>query len=417
MKKLNKLFAILVAMAMVLSLSVVSAFAAGEAKETTLEEAFLTKTFTIPKGVKDPDITTSFTFTEDLTNSKGIAEGEHLPAITGSTQIVYDGDGNVLTADKSDKQYIPLADIKPVFTHAGVYAYTVKENDPTISNTDENGTCPADPAEYTVRFYVKNVEKTNPETNEKTVELEVTNVTVSTNAADDNTGKVSATKTAEGFKFSNVYSVTAGTPSEPGTPINPNTAALKVTKTVDGTTTDGYAFPFEIALTAAAGQSLDDIVAYKYTTAGAPVLEKASADATEETAVAYKPVNGVIEVELKAGEMLAFPTLPVGTDWQVTEKLTDDKVKFNAYTPSVVATTNDTATTTKKGAAEDCATGTGYLVANKHDSAAYTNKYDNSINTPTGILMNNLPYIVLALVAIGGLVAYVVVRRRNADEA
>ena len=35
----------------------------------------------------------------------------------------------------------------------------------------------------------------------------------------------------------------------------------------------------------------------------------------------------------------------------------------------------------------------------------------------TGILMSNLPYIVLALVAIGGMVAYVVVRRRNADEA
>ena len=37
--------------------------------------------------------------------------------------------------------------------------------------------------------------------------------------------------------------------------------------------------------------------------------------------------------------------------------------------------------------------------------------------TSTGILISNLPYIALALVAIGGLVAYVVVRRRNADEA
>ena len=43
------------------------------------------------------------------------------------------------------------------------------------------------------------------------------------------------------------------------------------------------------------------------------------------------------------------------------------------------------------------------------------NKYQS---TPTeGVLMANLPYIVLALVAIGGMVAYVVVRRRNADEA
>ena len=37
--------------------------------------------------------------------------------------------------------------------------------------------------------------------------------------------------------------------------------------------------------------------------------------------------------------------------------------------------------------------------------------------TTEGVLINSIPYIVLALVAIGGMVAYVVVRRRNADEA
>ena len=44
-----------------------------------------------------------------------------------------------------------------------------------------------------------------------------------------------------------------------------------------------------------------------------------------------------------------------------------------------------------------------------------TNTYNET--TQEGVLHNSIPYIVLALVAIGGMVAYVVVRRRNADEA
>ena len=38
-------------------------------------------------------------------------------------------------------------------------------------------------------------------------------------------------------------------------------------------------------------------------------------------------------------------------------------------------------------------------------------------NTFEGVLHNSIPYIVLALVAIGGMAAYVIIRRRNADEA
>ncbi|MBO5631117.1 MAG: hypothetical protein J5965_18775, partial [Aeriscardovia sp.] len=51
MKKLNKLFAILVAMAMVLSLSVVSAFAAKENNEG----ADVVKKIVMPKGVAIPE--------------------------------------------------------------------------------------------------------------------------------------------------------------------------------------------------------------------------------------------------------------------------------------------------------------------------------------------------------------------------
>lgn len=78
---------------------------------------------------------------------------------------------------------------------------------------------------------------------------------------------------------------------------------------------------------------------------------------------------------------------------------------------------------------EDDYTAIGYTASGEVENAAVvsdstanaadvTNTYDDDKDeTKTGITMNNLPFIVLALVALGGLVAYVVVRRRNADEA
>jgi len=51
-----------------------------------------------------------------------------------------------------------------------------------------------------------------------------------------------------------------------------------------------------------------------------------------------------------------------------------------------------------------------------NQKADVTNTTDSD-TTLEGVLTNSIPYIVLALVAIGGMAAYVVIRRRNADEA
>ena len=46
-------------------------------------------------------------------------------------------------------------------------------------------------------------------------------------------------------------------------------------------------------------------------------------------------------------------------------------------------------------------------------AAVVTNNLNDADISPEGILISNLPYIALALVAIGGLVAYVIVRRQR----
>ena len=56
-------------------------------------------------------------------------------------------------------------------------------------------------------------------------------------------------------------------------------------------------------------------------------------------------------------------------------------------------------------------------INDKSNAKAFTNKYDETKDPETGLSIANLPFIVLALVAVGGLVAYVVVRRKSEDNA
>ena len=121
------------------------------------------------------------------------------------------------------------------------------------------------------------------------------------------------------------------------------------------------------------------------------------ADGTTKTETFAVP--GTTDVELAHNEYVEFTDIEYGVTYSVTE---DD---YSAIGYTVDADTLATNVTLKDDVA-----------ASKLDNVV--NKYDkDNDNTNTGITMNNLPFIVLALVAIGGLVAYVVVRRRNADEA
>ena len=89
MKKLNKFFAVLVALAMMAMLCVSTAFAEqSAAKEELLENARIKKTFIIPEGVKDPTIKATFTFTGQDAQSTGLQDGESVPA-AGPVEFTY----------------------------------------------------------------------------------------------------------------------------------------------------------------------------------------------------------------------------------------------------------------------------------------------------------------------------------------
>ncbi len=442
MKKLNKLFAILVAMAMVLSLGIVSAFAAGTEKYD-LSKAKITKVWTIPEGVKDPSLKVTYSFQYKADKSSGVTDAD-APTIA-SVDATYTGTEEETAAGKMVAKNTQLPTPTPI-THAGVYAFDVTESASDItSEAVANEAVTKDGTKYRVRYYYQNVKTSAEGVTPETYELQLTGITVAEiyyeNAAGEEVApdaagatekerKVNPTEPTEnpegitgdkvtGFRFDNTYSVTNGEEQGPTGPIELDKVALKVTKTVTGENAPaGTKFPFTINLTAAAGQTVEGIKAYVYDKNGNNVL-------AEEEPVAYTVEDGKIDFELENGQSLAFLQLPAGTRYAVSENL-GSTAAYEVYTPSYKTTTEGTADkySATKGAGETLATAgqgegvTTYLLkSNEEDTVAYTNDYDNSINTPTGILISNLPYIALALVAIGGLVAYVVVRRRNADEA
>ena len=414
MKKLNKFFAVLVALAMMLTLGIVSAFAEGEqsaAKEVALNDAYLTKQLNTPAGITDiPTIDAVFEFELDTLKSSGLSDAEKAaktPAIADQT-ITVTGAANQTTSGQK-----ALSTFAPTFSHAGVYAYTVKEKSATITGVanlvnNSDATVTKDSAEYTLRFYV--VAETENDVTTYRVKYVTVNREVAGNAGE--TGKVDASKTdGTGFNFVNNYAYKDGKePQNPEGPITPEEKAkfaLVIEKEVTNHDNDTQGFPIQVNLGKALGQT-DNTV----------------------TGIVYKKVNGQDvkdreetftygqnkTVTLKTGEYLAFATLPTGTTWTASELL-NNETAYQVYTPSFAGKANDVAISGNAGAGQTLATETYTLAQDKEDNVKYTNAYDDALNTPTGILINNLPYIALALVAIGGLVAYVVVRRRDEDNA
>ena len=401
MKKLNKFFAVLVALAMMAMLCVTAAFAEGEAPTATPETAKLVKYLEVPEGTAVPTVVNVFTFTPNEEASSNVTADELVTANPGTQTVTVNAQSPATAAEDANSVYQadPLKALG-TFTHPGVYAYTVTETSSTITDgTDAQEIVPGGET-YIVRYVVKNVGGV-PTVTDITVQDEQGNKE-DPKTTDPTTNDDTTTTDVEydGFTFKNTYQKTEGD----GTLAN---APLKVTKTVTGENapTD-TSFPFTMTLTKALGA--DD------TAPTAQVYDAQGNAKGNPIAVTY---GTPFTFNLMNGETLAFVTLPAGTRYAASETMANADA-YSAYAPSVIVNTDEYTASADLGqtlAAQ--ADGTYLVEENDKDLVAYTNDYDKDIDTPTGILISNLPYIVLALVAIGGLVAYVVVRRRNADEA
>ncbi|WP_379705620.1 Spy0128 family protein [Mediterraneibacter gnavus] len=240
--------------------------------------------------------------------------------------------------------------------HAGEYVYTVTESkENPISNVTYDNTS------YTLRVYVIN----------GTNGLEIEKIT-----AQGATGKT------DKILFTNTYTK--------------NNATLTIEKNTTGKYADKTKeFKFEITFTKS---PMSDQTSFTGTIG-----------AQSDTYIAGTPK----EFSLADREQLVFHDLPVGTTYVVKELAATD-----GYTPSVTVRENQTTTLTDKTVQEAEALdtlkqdGTKNLVGEYENKVTFTNTHQGGV-VPTGILMNNLPFILLVAVAIVAFVSLAVIKRRR----
>lgn len=242
--------------------------------------------------------------------------------------------------------------------HAGEYVYTVKETKEDAANVTYDETT------YKLRVYVIN---------------EGNGLKVQQITAEGKEGKTNK------IVFKNQYTK--------------NNASLIVEKKTEGTYADKTKkFDFEIIFTKSPMSN----------------QTKFTGKIGEETVVCT--AGQAKTFRLANGEQLVFTNLPVGMTYVVTEKGAED-----GYTPGVNVVENGVTTVTDRTAKSEGQflntvkdDGKNNLVGEKDNKVTFTNTYrDVAI---TGIVMDNLPFILLVAVAIVAFVSLAIMKRRRTSE-
>lgn len=121
-----------------------------------------------------------------------------------------------------------------------------------------------------------------------------------------------------------------------------------------------------------------------------------------ETPIEFK--DGKYSFTLADGESVTISDIPVGTSYRVEQ--TDDATGYTTKTENKTA-----------GAPEGYAPEMGDTYFDGYNTSVLDDlHFTNTATdvTPTGNFINNMPFIALIAVALGGFVAYIAAKRRNA---
>lgn len=276
------------------------------------------------------------------------------PTATIADVSFTEGQTGTLKGEKYVLEGTTTISFQGTWPHAGEYVYTVAETQESMPNVTY------DTSSYTLRVYVIN----------GTNGLEIEKITAE--GANGKTNKI---------LFTNTYAK--------------NDATLTIEKNTEGDYADKTRkFDFEITFTKS---PMSDQTTFTGTI---------GAQSVEYTAGQTKTFK------LADGEKLVFNNLPVGTTYMVKELAATD-----GYTPKVTVVENKTTTVTNKTVQETEAldtlkeNGKNNLVGENENKVTFTNTYKDV--AVTGIVMNNLPFILLVAVAIVAFVSLAVIKRRR----
>ena len=333
----------------------------------------LAATATVPQVQKqlelNPGSTVSATFTYSIT-PKALSTG------TGNEKTYTDGPAAAIaditltdasnTANNTGKGAITFGGKSDAsaFAHAGVYAWTIKEN--ATQNTTDVGAFQDDLQVYTLIATVVNGDNG----------LEFSSFVI----AKGDVNSTANTDKAGAIEFDNKYTENT----------TENSADLTITKAVAGKQGDkSKQFEFTVTFTAPSvlpeGKTAED------------VLNAITANANGATDIQFADAaNGTRTVTFKAADAqsVTFSNVLVGTTYSVQETAVD------GYTQSWKATANGI----------ESASQANLLIGENANNGTMTNTHEDV--TPTGLVINNLPFIMLGCVAVAGVVAYGAAKRK-----
>ena len=280
------------------------------------------------------------------------------------------------------------------YENAGEYVYTVSEEQTGWTALANNiDTLTFDTKTYEMHVFVKNKSQGTGTyiSNVYFVDTTAGSTTAATakKAGNAEPGTEGGSKVYKYDLFKNKYTKKAGKTGDSPSTINPNADALTITKKVaGGLASKTKNFTFKLTFKAA---STDETGTYTGT--------KGS-----EQIQFTKDVEK--EFTLHDGESLVFADLPAGTKYTLKEEGT------SGYTPSSAYKENGTLKNGAAGTQSQAYTVADVLIGEKENNNIVTNTLPEV--TPTGLLIDNLPFIIMIGLGLFGFIL-VAKRRREAE--
>lgn len=356
MRKFNKLMALVLTLALCLSMAITAS-----ADETpTYPAVYITKDLKVAEGTTVPAAKFTFDFAFKRDASTGMQGDE---AVTIASVDADFGNSDTAT-DGIVSETVQVNMDASAFPHAGVYVFEVTEDKTTFASNEEHKVT-YDEAKYVMNVYVVN----------GTNGLEIKGATIA-NAS----GKkvVTGSETAEnGFKFTNTYTRTLGTDGK---------AAATITNQTVGEYAD-MTKEFSFTLTVNKPATADDTT-YTY----AVVTDGVAGE--KQIGTYGQAISGI---KLDDDDSIEIYGVVAGSKYSVTQEPADDyktTIEVNAAA----------ATEVKDVLISDTAANT----------AVFTNTYKDV--TPTGIAMNNAPFM-LMIGAAGLFLLLMLVSKKRREEA
>ena len=391
----KKVTSMAVASALVATMGI-SAFAA-DATDTSIG---LTKSLSIAQGLTAAN---SFTFQFESTSAGAPDIADITLDFNGMKDTDKDG---VIT----QTAILDLADQD--WTTAGIFEYTVTEkNDGAAGVT-------YDAQAYTLKVGVKN----NGAGGYVVTDVVVQDGTDGTGAkvltdgnGDDLTDDQGVVKTEENgddqvaspMAWGNTYikiadSTDTGIEDDPTTEETENKASLVISNETTGEYGDEeLPFDFDISFDfSKTNVDEDDLDVHVY-----------KADENNNLTEITPNEDGSYSVELADGEKMIVEGLPIGTTYDITEKIAGDDVT-EKYTPSADVVEDGVADPTVTGKQGEDLTLEDKLIGENENSVDFDTENTDDDISPTGVIIQNAPYILLGVIAAGGLTGYVYKRRR-----